>query len=55
MDVYTDGSKLQNDVGSACIIMKNETIETIIVRKLPQRASVQELNIVQFTLTAKVQ
>ena len=40
MDVYTDGSKMQNDVGSACIIMKNESIETIIVRKLPQQASV---------------
>ena len=40
MEVYTDGSKMQNDVGSACVIIEKETIETIITRKLPHQASV---------------
>ena len=48
MEVYTDESKMQNEVGSACIIIEKEAIETIIARKLPHQASVY--NCIQLNL-----
>ena len=41
MEVYTNGSKMQNEVGSACI--ENETFETITVRKLPIKLALEYL------------
>ena len=40
IEVYTDGSKAEEEVGAACIIMKNNKIIASIQRKLPKQATV---------------
>ena len=53
IEVYTDGSKVEEEVGAACIIMKNNKVIANILRKLPSQATVftAELTAIKIAIT----